>query len=315
MAGRPRADHQWVFLIAGMPYTHRSSGIRALYRLCHHLNSRGLPTAVVAARGERLPEWNLFLHDGAVGNSVVIYPEVVSGNPLSARRVVRWVLNSPGLIGGDDTYDPEELVFLYDLQKLAEVNRATPTPVGPERSLWMGLVDPAVIYPDPAVPRDLQCTFTHKGAELARRVQVPVGQTIPLESLTWDLASLGDALRRTRTLYSFDHYSNVLREAVISGCTVRVPDAEGTWHDPRACDCTPNIQWHPHIETAYVEQFHSSDFVAGFLRQVAARWPVPDPDLDWVRQLPYPGDPRRTRQSRRRRAPRARGWGRCRVAP
>lgn len=279
----------WVFLISGFPYTHRSSGIRALYRLCHHLNVSGFPTAVIAEPGEPLPDWNCLLYDGDVSGSVVIYPEVVAGNPLRADKVVRWVLNTPGLLGGDPTYADSELVFVYDLQRLPEVNEAISEPIGPERELWMGLVDPAVIYPDPRATRDLDCSFTYKGAELARTVLLPEPAEIqPLESLTSDLSSLGQVLRRTRTLYSYDHYSNLLREAVISGCQVRVPDESGYWHDPRNCGCERNIRWHPDIENAYIEQFHSSAFVSGFIEQVATRWTLPEADMKWVRGLPFP---------------------------
>ena len=281
----------WAFVISGFPSTHRNSGVRALYRLCHHLNVRGFPTVVLADEGEPLPDWNCFVTGalGDLGSSVVIYPEVVAGNPLGADRVVRWVLNTPGLLGGDHRYDDSEVVFVYDLQKLPDVNRAVATPVGPERRLWTGLVDPSVIYPDPGVTRDLVCSFTHKGAHLARGISLPTDEPVPpLESLTDSLASLGDTLRRTRTLYSYDHYSNVLREAVISGCDVRVPDAAGRWHDPRTCECDLNIHWHRGIEVDYVEQFHSSEFVTGFIDQLPQHWELARPDPTWRAGLPHP---------------------------
>jgi hypothetical protein len=199
------------------------------------------------------------------------------------------VLNSPGLLGGDANYADSEMVFLYDLQKLPDVNRAVSTPIGPQRQLWMGLVDPAVVYRDPAVPRELVCSFTHKGADVAERIALPdVGPIPALESLTTDLGSLGDVLRRTRTLYSYDHYSNVLREAVISGCEVRVPDSDGRWHDPRTCDCELNIHWHRDIETEYVAQFHSGDFVDDFIAELRTRWQVPSADPSWAANLPFP---------------------------
>lgn len=282
-----RASPDWVFLIWAFPYTHRSSGIRALYRLCHHLNVSGYPTALIAEPGEPLPEWNCFLYNGEVSGRVVVYPEVVSGNPLQADRVVRWVLNTPGLLGGETTYADSELVFVYDLQRLPEVNLAVSEPIGPERELWMGLVDPSVIYPDTKANRDIDCSFTYKGAELARTIALPAGEIQPLESLTSDLSSLGEVLRRTRTLYSFDHYSNLLREAVISGCEVRVTDEAGRWHDPRYCACDRNIRWHPDIATAYVEHFHSSGFVPGFIEQVRTRWDVPAADRQWARSMPF----------------------------
>lgn len=286
---------RWTFLIWAPGFTHRSSGVRALYRLCHHLNCCGFPSAVLAEPGEPIPSWNCFLHTGDIADAIVIYPEVVSGNPLHAKRVIRWVLNTPGLLGGDRTYPESELVFLYDLQKLPEVNRAVASPIGPERQLWMGLVDPSVIHSHGRASRTIDCSFTHKGAHLAKRFPLPVtGPITALESVTNDLTSLGKTLRRTRTLYSYDHYSNVLREAVISGCEVRVPDMAGHWHDPRTCSCTLNIHWHPDIETAYVSQFHSSGFVPAFIAQVRTRFQVPPADAVWAGNLPHRSSPRPT---------------------
>lgn len=45
--------------------------------------------------------------------TIVIYPEIVYGNPLNAKNVIRWVLYTPGVNGGDSIYDQNEHVFLY----------------------------------------------------------------------------------------------------------------------------------------------------------------------------------------------------------
>lgn len=46
-------------------------------------------------------------------DTVVIYPEVVTGNPLFAHKVARWVLFFPGVNGGEKVYDSAEFVFTY----------------------------------------------------------------------------------------------------------------------------------------------------------------------------------------------------------
>ena len=268
------------FLIWAPDYTHRSSGIRALYRLCHHLNCCGYPSAVIAA-GKAKPEgWNAPRWSGAVGDSIVVYPEVVQGNPLRARRVVRWVLNDPGLLGGDTRYDDDEMVFVYDPAKLEVASRATRVPLGESRVLWTGLVDPRFIYADASVPKTLNCTFTHKGRKLSERFPLPDGvQAIALESVTPTMSALGDVLRRTRTLYSYDHYSNVLREAHISGCDILVVGSDGNWHDPRRCDCALNILWHDDIRETYAHRFNDHGFVEPFIRELSTRWSVPNPPV------------------------------------
>ncbi len=46
-------------------------------------------------------------------NCVVIYPEVVFGNPLKAKHIARWILNTPGVISNSVCFSPGEVQFLY----------------------------------------------------------------------------------------------------------------------------------------------------------------------------------------------------------
>ena len=95
------------------------------------------------------------------------------------------------------------------------------------------------------------------------------------------MAALGDTLRRTRTLYSYDHYSNILREAAISGCEVRVVGEDGEWHDPQTCRCLSNIRWQPGFRETYAAAFRDGSFVKGFMRELRTRWDVPGPSPWW----------------------------------
>ena len=45
--------------------------------------------------------------------SIVVYPEIVSGNPLSAKRYVRWFLHKPGFHKGNFEYKKRDLCFSY----------------------------------------------------------------------------------------------------------------------------------------------------------------------------------------------------------
>lgn len=48
-------------------------------------------------------------------NGIVIYPEVVVGNPLNAKKVVRWLLHKPGFNnGGKIDFGIDDLFFYYD---------------------------------------------------------------------------------------------------------------------------------------------------------------------------------------------------------
>jgi hypothetical protein len=53
-----------------------------------------------------------------VSDSIVVYPEVIEGNPLGARRVVRWLLNKPGAITGVTSFGFDDLILYYNDQFL-----------------------------------------------------------------------------------------------------------------------------------------------------------------------------------------------------
>lgn len=266
------------FLIVAPSFTHRSAGVRALYRLCHHLNRAGYPSAVVPMPNHRIEDystWFVYGYEGATDNAVVIYPEIISGNPYEATKVVRWVLNDPGLLGGEKYYTDNEIVFVYDPQKIDIVNNAIKSPIGLNRVLWVGVVDPDIIYPDSKVEKKMDCSFCNKGHSLS--VQFPLDPSLGvlrLEDLTPDAVSLGNVLRQTRTLYSYDHYSNILREAAICGCNVRVIDSKGVWHDPEHCDCQLNTVWWPDFRKNYKKQFHNSSIVHHFISQLPSSWSI-----------------------------------------
>jgi hypothetical protein len=271
---------QPTFLVVAPTYTHRSAGVRALYRLCHHLNAAGYRAAMtpLSDRIDKLPVWFTPLHTGPVGDGLVIYPEIVSGNPLNASKVVRWTLNNPGLLGGDTFYPDDEMVFVFNPTRLGLVSKSVNTPLGPNRILSVALIDPAFIYPDPRVPKTIDCYFVHKGHSLRAKHPLPNEAALQqLEAVTPNMESLGKLLRRTRTLYCYDHASTVLKEAKICGCEVLVMHEDGELRDPETCGCPYNVFWGGRFRENYARGFHDSSFVHTFVAELRTRWDVPDP--------------------------------------
>ena len=283
---------QPTFLIVAPSYTHKSSGVRALYRLGYHLNAAGY-SAAMTPMGDRIdtvPDWPIVVHEGPVADSIVVYPEVVSGNPLNAEKVVRWALNTPGLLGGERFYANDEMVFTFNPTQLELVSKSVSEPLGPRRVLSVALIDPAHIYPDPHTEKTLECSFTYKGAAIRERFPLPNEASLQrIEDMTPTMASLGDVLRRTRTLYSYDHKSTILKEAAICGCRVLVVHDDGRLLDPETCGCVDNnVFWNDGFRANYVSKYQDSRFIYDFIRELTTRWKIPRPHNRFVLHLHLP---------------------------
>lgn len=104
------------FIIVAQPYSVRSGGVMVLHDLCEALNRNGYEAGIVFMHGGNATEQNFqyalsndaalyrkngnyhFYVDEAEArdvfqNGTVIYPDLILGNPLGAKRTVRYILN------------------------------------------------------------------------------------------------------------------------------------------------------------------------------------------------------------------------------
>jgi O-antigen biosynthesis protein len=206
------------YIFAGDHYRGNSAGIRACHRLVHELNEHEqtayyVLAAPVHVRAILNPEWNeIPLPTKGVEGAIVIYPEAVSGNPLGAERVVRWVLNTPGFIGGDEFYSDSELVFSWDKDYYA-------APL-----LRVDIIEEFFNADD--AEKDTLCAYMGKGE---RRGVAELGFTKGMTHITQEWPAtrreLADLLRRTKTFYSYDDHTMLTHEASLCGClSVLLPE-------------------------------------------------------------------------------------------
>ena len=79
------------FVVSAPPYTDKSAGVVMLYLLRDELKGLGYDAEIV-----------LFDTIKPISDdTIVIYPEVIEGNPLKAKNVVRYFLNREGLASGN----------------------------------------------------------------------------------------------------------------------------------------------------------------------------------------------------------------------
>ena len=200
------------YVVWAFDYSHASTGPKVLHRLCHELNQIGQEAYV----GPWItnPAWDTPVWTDPLDDAIAVYPEIVRGNPWNAPKVVRWVLNTPGRLGGDTSYDPAEMVFTY-------------SPLFTDAPLLYLPAAETDIYTDRHLPRSGALVWVGKG----RRTKTVEGREITYEERL-DRYLLADALNRAEVMYSFDTMSGMTDLARLCGCPVVViPDGAFTRDD------------------------------------------------------------------------------------
>jgi hypothetical protein len=223
----PRAG----YVVFSGPYRSNSAGIYCLHKLCDELNRLGFPSFTtggdIAAPNMDAPMIDV---DAAAAlcsrGFIAVYGETVSGNPLGAAVVVRWVLNRPGLLGGDDEYDRSELVFSYSNAYTPYIkNRVA-------GKLHMPTIDQDLFYCSDSDPfkRNLSCYYVGK-SNWKDGICDPT-RTFEITRLAPQKPELGKIFRASKVLYCFDNSTILIYEALLCGCPVVViPDGTQTKAD------------------------------------------------------------------------------------
>jgi hypothetical protein len=217
------------FLIFGTPYTNSSAGVRVLYRLARELINLGYNSFVFTDWKETA---QLRPH---VGDCVVIYPEVICGNPLGAKNVVRYVLNYPGNRGGDANYPDSELVFVYNRRVMSAAQAATSQLIDDSRILELSVIEPWLFQPKPQVEKVYDVVFwVGKGSRVAQENMDKIngylegkrfGQiTYEKPNTREDLASL---FQSSHEFLTTDDFTAMLAESKLCGCKSLIMTGDG----------------------------------------------------------------------------------------
>jgi hypothetical protein len=199
------------FVIAAPGYRPDSGGVVAMHRLCDVLNRLGHRAVILPldGRAATCPGWDtpLVTVPAAVEGAVVVYPEIVTGNPLGAAQVVRWLLNRPGYVSGRPTgAGPDDLVVAWN----RAIDPALPV-------LTLPLFDPRVFFPKDAPARGA-LLWVGKGqlpAAFPRARTTMITRTWPT-----DRPRLAALLRAADVLYSCDWMTAIAFEALLCGTPV-----------------------------------------------------------------------------------------------
>jgi hypothetical protein len=138
--------NKYTYIIASPPYEENNGGVIALHKLCATIRTLGrdsylfpyFPHARYDTEDQLINSRNFhytaentknFLVNPAIpcyvvgvdnlnaiktrSDIVVVYPEIISGNPLEGKNIVRWLLHDAGFFTGKIYFQRGEIYFLY----------------------------------------------------------------------------------------------------------------------------------------------------------------------------------------------------------
>lgn len=212
------------FLIWSPPYSESSGGIMVLHLLAHELSKLGYAT-FLSSSGKN-PAWQGTLCNPQQqmdwDSTIVVYPEIICGNPLNGKHIVRWALNTPGLLGGDGVYGDKDMVFLfwdYFTYWRKELILG---------ELRMFTTDYDVFF-DMKRPRSGQCHAIRKGH--SKPLNQHVSNSVLIDTLP--KRQLQEVFNNKEICISYDHVTYLSVQAALCGCiSVVIPDGvndKETW--------------------------------------------------------------------------------------
>lgn len=153
---------------------------------------------------------------------VAIYPEIFHGNETGAKKVVRYILNKPGVMSSMGVPGPTEFNKNDELYYFSRL--FAPEGVDDNHILFLPIID-LHLFKDQKKKRDKKCYFVGKGIERGLHPK----DCIKIDrSFAQDQQKLADLLNECEVMYSYDSVSAMFEVARLCGCRVVVFPSEYT---------------------------------------------------------------------------------------
>lgn len=295
------------FIVFADSFNENNGGVIALHRLCDLLNRGGhsarmwparkpLPDPAARAayalqawryyrRAWRRPYRTCPVFDTPLATredlpgAIVVYPEIVHGNPLRAQHVVRWLLHKPGWHKGRVEYGPNDRYFFY--QKAFD--DPVLNPEGGDNLLKTVWVRDDIYRPPPGGERHGSAYILRKGK--GRPIVHDLKDSLLVDKLSHE--RLAKVFGRVQTCISYDPYTMYSLYAALCGCvSIVVPEpgvSKEQWYpDPKdryglaygfddiahAIETQPLLL--PHLKA---QETRSNESVSAFVAKCAAYFP------------------------------------------
>lgn len=207
-------DPKIPYYVWAPPWDNNSSGIRCMHLLTHALNQSGqraylVPVNMVFKTNPALntpvlnEEHQYFYHNRGV-EPIMVYPEVVRGNPFEGKKVVRWLLAPAGLYGGDKVFASTDKVYGYTKDLNPNV-------------LCLPTFNEKIFYPPKEGIRKGGCYYAHKYKTVHGNALLPI--TDGMTPCVGSPEQVAEILRTHEVCYVYER-SEILVTAAMCGCKV-----------------------------------------------------------------------------------------------
>ncbi|UYO53625.1 hypothetical protein [Rhodopseudomonas palustris] len=229
-------------IVACPPFDDQSGGCIVLHYLVHRLRSMGIKAYVFPI--ETLSEMSLLRRLGraltirrehssgrspfrthpaldtplaplwALWRGIVVYPEIVSGNPLGCAHVARWILYTPRGFGvGEDFAKPipGEEVFFFQLPFIEHIDW-----IPRENALRLQWHRDDIFNDPGPVERTEICRMIRKGAATADSPPPGAEGATLLDGKSNE--EIAEVFKRARLFYCHDPYTMYCDYAALCGC-------------------------------------------------------------------------------------------------
>ncbi|MEO2218733.1 hypothetical protein ABGV49_16855 [Chromobacterium vaccinii] len=204
-------------------YTRTSNGIRALHLLCHYLNKMGEEAYMLTPEtdpGLTTPLLNkktVNRHKSVNRVPIIVYPEIIHGNPLNGSSVVRYVLNHIGLLGGPQKFEKSDMLVYWAAEYVDCTRDVNPS------CILIPTVDIEIFNNENNLQdRDRREVLIYPGRyEQAQKENPLLFQDATVITKDWPSSheELAALLRRAKVLYCFAN-SSIVSEALLCGCPI-----------------------------------------------------------------------------------------------
>lgn len=190
------------YVILSPNYDLTSGGIKVMFGLYGYLLSRGV---------------EVYMNQRPQKDVIAIYPEIQNGNPVQTDKVVRYVLNTPGKMGGIDidgkftagpTNFTDEKVYYFS-RMFGDTDD--------NHYMFLPIINLRDFY-DKGNKRTKTCYLVGKGTN---RFKHPNDSIELNRTIASDQSLLNDILNTCHTFYCYDDLTAMMEVARLSGTKVK----------------------------------------------------------------------------------------------